>query len=139
MPKSLGAEAIPGLTEIKNRAEGAASLGSMTTELAKSQWQGFFERLAPLLRAQVVEVETTALGLGDSIAADWARLASLDYNAEADMLEIAVHGGDLAIRHPARIELRQEEGALQSIEIADAAGRRGLVVLRAPLRLDFAL
>lgn len=105
------------------------------TELARRHWEAFFERLAPLLRASVVQVETSGLGLGDRIAADWARLAELSYDAGKDLLEIGAHGADRTIHRPARIYVRDEEGWLQSIEIVDGEGRRDFVIFKEPLHL----
>lgn len=107
----------------------------MLTELAKPQWQSFFEQLSPLLRAKVVEVEVSGLGLGDKISADWVRLAELSYNAQNDVLEICVHGADRAIYRPAQVHLRQDAAWLQSIEIVDSEGDRDFLILKEPLRL----
>ena len=103
------------------------------TQLAKPQWQSFFERLSTLLRANVVEVEVSGLGLVDKIAADWVRLAVFAYNEDNDLLEISVHGADLAIHRPAQIHVRRDESLLQSIEIVDNEGNRTFVILKTPL------
>ena len=107
----------------------------MLIQLAKPQWQSFFEQLSPLLRAKVVEVETSGLALGDRIAVDWVRLVSLSYDAQNDVLEICVHGADRTIHHPAQVHLRRDDGWLQGIEIVDGEGERDFVVLKAPLSL----
>jgi hypothetical protein len=87
----------------------------MLNQLAKPQWQSFFARLSPLLRAQVVEVEVNGLGLGARISADWVRLAELSYGAQND--------------------LRQDGAQLQSIEIVDSEGKRNSLIFKEPLRL----
>jgi hypothetical protein len=107
----------------------------MPTQLAKPQWQSFFARLSPLLRAQVVEVEVYGLGLGAQISADWVRLAELSYEVQNDVLHIGVYGADRAIHRPAQVHLRQDEARLQSIEIVDSEGKRNFLILKEPLRL----
>jgi len=107
----------------------------MLTQLARPQWQSFFEQLSPLLRANVVQVESSGIGVDDRISADWVRLADLSYNAQNDVLEICVHGADRAIHRPAQIHLHQDGAWLQSIEIVDGAGRRDVIILKEPLRL----
>lgn len=104
------------------------------TQLAKPQWRSFFEELSPSLRANVVEVEASGLGLGAKIAGDWARLAALSYNGENDILEISVHGADLAIHRPAQIHVRRDNAWLQSVEILDSEGKRAFVIFKEPLR-----
>ena len=104
-------------------------------ELAKAQWQSYFDRLAPLLRASVVEVEATGLRLGPHVAADWVRLAEVSYDPAADLLEIAAHGGERRIAHPAKVRVREDDGCLQSIEVLDGHGGHEVVIFRQPLRL----
>jgi hypothetical protein len=110
----------------------------MLTQLARPQWQSFFERLSPLLRANVVQVESSGIGVADRVPTDWVRLADLSYNAQNDVLEICVHGADRAIHRPAQIHLRQDAAWLQSIEIVDGEGKRDVIIFKEPLRLtDF--
>lgn len=103
--------------------------------LAKPEWRSFFDAVSPSLRASVVEVEVSGLGLEARIARDWARLAALSYSEHNDILEISVHGADLAIRRPARIHLRRDGPWLQSVEILDSEGNHAFVIFKEPLRL----
>ena len=107
----------------------------MLTQLARPQWQSFFAKLSPLLRAQVLEVEVYALGLGAQISTDWVRLAELSYDAQNDVLQIGVYGADRSIHRPAQVHLRGDDAWLQSIEIVGSEGRRDVLILREPLRL----
>lgn len=104
-------------------------------KLARPHWQAFFDRLAPLLRSHVVEIEVAGIGLGERIPAQWVRLAGLRYIAGDDALEVRVQGADRAIPGPTDIHVREEDGCLESIEIVEASGGCCYLVLREPVHL----
>ncbi len=105
-------------------------------QLAKSEWPLFCGTLEPLLRVKVVEVEATGLGLPDQLAREWVRLAEFSYDSAGDVLQIAVHGGERSIAHPAAIQLREDDdGWLHSIEVVRRDGGRDFVILREALAI----
>ena len=41
------------------------------TQLAKPEWQDYFDGVSKVLGAKLVEIEVTGLGLGDQVEVDW--------------------------------------------------------------------
>jgi hypothetical protein len=105
------------------------------TQLAKTQWQAYFDRLSKALGAKQVQIEVTGLGLGDQIEADWIPLVGLSYDPKNDVFAVIAEGVDHLIRHPKQIHIDQEVDWLLSIEAIDAEDNRHIVLLKNPLSL----
>jgi len=105
------------------------------TQLAKSRWQDYFDRVSKSLGAKLVEVEVTGLGLGDQIQADWLPLIGLSYDPKDDVLAVALEGIEHNIQHPKQIHVEQDIEDLYSIEAVDAAGDHHILVLKNALTL----
>jgi len=108
------------------------------TQLAKSRWQDYFDRVSKALGAKLVEVEVTGLGLGAQVEVDWLPLIGLSYDPRDDILAVMTEGIEHNIRHPKQIHVEQDIDDLCSIEAVDAAGERHILLLKDPLRLPAA-
>lgn len=105
------------------------------TQLAKSRWQEYFDRVSKALGAKLVEVEVTGLGLGDQVQVEWLPLLGLSYDPKDDMAVISAEGIEHRIAHPSRVHIDQDELDLRSIEIVDADGEHHILILKEPLAL----
>jgi hypothetical protein len=105
------------------------------TQLAKAQWQAYFDRISKALGAKRVQIEVTGLGLGDQIEADWIPLVGLSYDPKNDVLAVIAEGLDHLIRHPKQIHIDQEVDWLLSLEAIDAEDIRHIILLKDPLSL----
>ena len=105
------------------------------TQLAKSQWQAYFDRISESLRGKRVEIEVTGLGLGDQIEADWIPLIGLSYDPKNDLLAVVAEGLDHLIRHPTQIHVDRDMDWLHSLEVIDAEGNHHIIMLKDPLAL----
>ena len=108
------------------------------TQLAKSRWQDYFDRVSKVLGAKLVELEVTGLGLGDQVEVDWLPLIGLSYDPKDDVLVVMVEGIEHNIRHPKQIHVEQDVESLYSMEVVDAAGEHHILLLKDPLRLPAA-
>jgi hypothetical protein len=105
------------------------------TQLAKSSWKAYFDRVAKVLGTKLVELEVTSLRLGDQVEVDWVPLIGLTYDPKNDVLSLVVEGIEHNIQHPQQIHVEQDVETLHSIEIKDASGEQHILLLKDPLRL----
>lgn len=102
------------------------------TQLRRTLWQPYLERLNRTLGTERVQVEATGLALPD--VTGWLALEGMAYDAEADTIALRIAGGELRLPGPRRIDVDTEDEWLHGIEIVDAQGDRHVLRLRAPLR-----
>jgi hypothetical protein len=105
------------------------------TQLAKTRWQDYFDRVSKTLGAKLVEVEVTGLGLGAQVEADWLPLIGLSYDPHNDMLMVVLEGIVHNIQHPKQIHVEQDVETLYAVEAVDAEGQRHIMILKDPLSL----
>ena len=105
------------------------------TQLAKAQWQPYFDRVAKVLGTKQVQIEVVGLGLGDQIEADWIPLIGVSYDPKNDVLAVIAEGVDHLIRRPKQIHIDHEIDWLHSIEAIDADDVRHIILLKDPLSL----
>jgi hypothetical protein len=105
------------------------------TQLAKSQWQSFFDRVSRAFGPKRVEIEVSGLGLGHQIEADWIPLLGLSYDPKNDVLIVTAESIEHWIRHPKQIHIDQDMQALHSIEAVDADNNRHIILLKDALSL----
>jgi len=102
------------------------------TQLRRTLWQPYFERLNRALGTERAQVDAAGLALSD--VNGWLALEGLAYDAEADAIALRVAGGELRLPGPRRIDIDVEDDWLHGIEILDAQGHQHVLRLRAPLR-----
>lgn len=105
------------------------------TQLAKPQWQSYFDRVAKALGAKLVQVEITGLGLGDQVQAESLPLIGISYDPRNDILAVTLEGIEHNIQHPKQIHVEQDVESVYSIEAVDAEGEHHILLLRDPLSL----
>jgi len=102
------------------------------TQLRRTHWRPYLERLSRVLGTERAQVEATGLALPD--VSGWLALEGVSYDAESDTLSLRIAGGELRLPGPRRIDVDAEDEWLHGIEIVDAQGDRHVLRLRAPLR-----
>lgn len=105
------------------------------SQLAKAQWQAYFDRVSKALGAKQVQIHVTGLGLGDQIEADWVPLMGLSYDPKNDVFAVIAEGVDHLIQHPKQIHIDHEVDWLLSVEAIDAEDNRHIILLKDPLSL----
>jgi hypothetical protein len=105
------------------------------TQLVKSRWKDYFDRVSKVLGAKLVELEVASLGLGDQVEVDWVPLIGVTYDPKNDVLAVVVEGIEHNIQHPQQIHVEQDVETLHSIEVEDASGEHHILLLKDPLRL----
>jgi len=103
--------------------------------LEKTEWQGYFDRMANALLGKRAEIEVASLALGDQIEAEGVTLVGVTYDPKADVLEIALDGVEHLVSKPRQIFVDEGWAGLDSFEVIDHAEIRHIVRLREPLML----
>ena len=103
--------------------------------LEKTEWQGYFDRMAKVLLGKRAEIEVASLKLGDQIEAEWGALLGVTYNPKDYVLEIAIDGLDRPVPKPRQVYANEVSAGLDGFEVIDNAGTRHIVRLREPLML----
>lgn len=106
------------------------------TQLAKPQWQSYFDHVSKALGAKLVQVEVTGLGLGDQVQVNWLPLLGISYDPKNDIFAVAVEGLEHNVQHPKQIHVEQDAETLYSIEAVDAEDEHHILMLKDPLRLS---
>lgn len=60
--------------------------------IPQAEWRAFFDGLADALVGKRVEVEAASRELGDQIVAEWLPLLGVTYEAQDDLLDVAMSG-----------------------------------------------
>jgi hypothetical protein len=105
------------------------------TQLAKTRWKEYFDRVSKILGTKLVELEVASLGLGDQVEVEWVPLIGLTYDPKNDVLAVVMEGIEHNIQHPQEIHVEQDVETLHSIEVKDASGEQHILLLKDPLRL----
>lgn len=100
-----------------------------TRELARSEWQSYFDRMSKSLRAVQVEIEVASLSIGDQVVANRAALAGITYDPKRDDLAIITERLEHVIHGPKEIFVQEADGGLASIEALDSADNKHIVTL----------
>lgn len=107
----------------------------MALKLEKSEWREYFDSVSKVLGAKLVEVDVTALKLGDQVEVEWLPLIGLTYDPKDDVMAIAMEGIEHNISHPKEIYVEQDVETLRTVEVVDPSGEHHIVLLKDPLRL----
>jgi hypothetical protein len=106
-----------------------------TRKLEKKEWHTFFDGVTRMLEGKQAEIEVAALRLGDQVAAAWLPLIGITYDAEDDIVEVALEGLDHLIPKPREIYVEDGTEGIVALEIVDADDVRQIVKLRDPVLL----
>lgn len=105
------------------------------TQLARSNWQAYLDRVSKALGAQRVTVEVTGLGLGDQYAARSLPLTGLSYDPRDETLTVFAEGLEHRIVRPRSLHIDHELDVLHSLQAVDGEGNHHIVQLNEPLSL----
>lgn len=105
------------------------------TQLSKSQWQAYFDRLSRTLGAKRAEIETAGLGLDRHVEAESVPVARISYDPAGDVLALFGDDFEHIIRHPKEVHIDHEVEWVHGIEVVDRDGERHIIVLKDPLLL----
>jgi hypothetical protein len=112
-------------------------VGFMSTRFSVPQpeWRRFFDRLSKGLLGKWAEIEVASLNLGDQIVARWIPLLGITYDAQDDLLDVALDRSNHLIRHPREVLVEETVAGVSSIAVIDEDGARQVVRLKEPLAL----
>ena len=101
----------------------------------QSEWRTFFDRLSGAVLGKLAQIEVASVDLGDQIIVQWLPLVGITYDAQDDLLDIALDRTNHLIRHPRTILVDETETGLSSVAVIDGDGARQIVRLKEPLML----
>jgi hypothetical protein len=107
----------------------------MAQAIAKSEWARYCDSISKALESSDAEIEVSSLELGDQPESDWLPFIGISYDANDDIIDVALEGLDHIINHPKEMRAQLDGSGLQALEIKDADGVQHLVKLRDSLAL----
>jgi Family of unknown function (DUF5335) len=75
--------------------------------IPQPEWRAFFDSMADALVGKRAEVEVASLDLGDQIVAEWVPLLGVTYDAQDDLLDVALSGLNHLIRRPKELYIQE--------------------------------
>lgn len=105
------------------------------TQLAKTQWQSYFDHFSQRLGTELVEIEVAGLGLGHQVEAEWIPLLGISYDPRSDLVAVVAQGVEHLIRKPVQVHVDRDGEWVNSIEVVDAEGNHHIMTLKQPLSL----
>jgi|1186.fasta_scaffold398226_1 hypothetical protein len=106
------------------------------TQLDKSHWKDYFDRVSKVLRTKLVELDVESLKLGDQLEVAWAPLVGLTYDPKGDVFAVLIEGVvEHNIIHPKQIYVEQDVDTLHNIDVLDAEEEHHILILKDPLAL----
>jgi hypothetical protein len=94
--------------------------------------------MADVLMGKRAEVEAASLDLGDQIVAEWVPLLGVTYDAQDDLLDVALNGLNHLIRRPREIYVQESPKGVEAIAVVSADGVKQILHLKDPLMLPAA-
>jgi hypothetical protein len=73
--------------------------------------------------------------IGDRVLVEGALLEGLSYDPESDVIEVSIEGDAHAISHPRSVQVREENGGVDSLQILDDEDHTQIIQFRAPMSL----
>ncbi|NEX62359.1 DUF5335 domain-containing protein [Noviherbaspirillum galbum] len=105
-----------------------------STQLNKSEWSGYFDRVSKAINGEQAEIEVASLALGNQIEANWLPLYGITYDPKSDVLEVVLEGLDHLIHRPLTVYVEADADGLSSMLVNDGDTQQ-LVRFRKPLQL----
>jgi hypothetical protein len=103
--------------------------------LPKTEWRMFFDRVSEALLGKWAEIEVASLDMGDQIIAESVPMLGITYDANDDLLDVALDRSNHLIHHPEEIVVEETPTGLASVTVVDREGSRQIVKLKDPLML----
>jgi hypothetical protein len=109
---------------------------SMTaTQLNKSEWQAYFERVSKALIGKQAEIEVNSLPVSEQLEEEWLPLRGISYDPQRDIVEVVLEGLDHVIHKPRTVSIEHNGAGLRSMEVIDGDEAMQTVRFRDPLML----
>ena len=106
--------------------------------IPQAEWRAFFNSVADALVGKQAEVEAASLDLGDQIVAEWVPVLGVTYDAQDDLLDVALTGLNHLIRRPREIYVQESPQGVETVAVVSADGMKQILHLKDPLMLPAA-
>lgn len=106
-----------------------------TREIAKHNWQGFFDQVSLTLQGKLIQIEVDSLELGAQIEADKLSLNGLTYDSKDDAFVISTDQIQHVIRSPQQIFVADGKEGMNSLKVCAADGTEQIIKFLEPLAL----
>lgn len=106
--------------------------------IPQPEWRAFFDSMADALVGKRAEVEVASLDLGDQIVAEWVPLLGVTYDAQDDLLDVALSGLNHLIRRPKELYVQEGPQGIHTVAVVSADGVKQILHLKDPLMLPAA-
>jgi hypothetical protein len=101
-----------------------------TIQLAKNDWQPYFDRVSKSLGSTQAEIEVNSHSLGDQIAARWSPLQGISYDPKDDILAVFMDGLEHMVHHPQSIFVEQDQTEFKSMDVLGEEDTHHIVRIR---------
>jgi hypothetical protein len=105
------------------------------TKLEKTEWSAFFERASRILVGKRTNIEIVSESFGSQFGADGLPLIGIVYDANEDIIEIALEGLDHIVYRPLAVYFDEGFSKQMVLHVIDNDGLRQTVMMRDPLML----
>jgi hypothetical protein len=127
---------VAAILQSRVRMTGAVDMASRT--IPQAEWRAFFDGMAGALVGKRAEVEAASLDLGDQIVAEWVPLLGVTYDAQDDLLDVALSGLNHLIRRPREIYVQEGAKGVETVAVVSADGMKQILHLKDPIMLPAA-
>ena len=100
-----------------------------TRQLARSEWQAYFDRVAKQLPAVRVKVSVLGKELGAQPETENSTLIGISYDPHDESLAVTTPNLSHRVLAPQRITVQEQGGSLASFEVVDQEGNRQIIEL----------
>jgi hypothetical protein len=101
-----------------------------TVQLAKSEWQTYFDQASKEFEMKLAEIEVSSLSLGNQIESRWAPLHGVSYDSKNDVLAVFVEGMEHMISRPQTIFVEKDNTQFKSMEVLAEEDTRHIIRIK---------
>lgn len=106
-----------------------------TREIAKANWQSFFDQISGALQGKIIQIEVDSLELGAQVELDKLSLNGLTYDSKDDSFIISTEEIEHVIRSPQQVFVADGAEGIGSLQVRSADGSQQMVSFIEPLAL----
>ena len=106
-----------------------------TREIAKDNWQSFFDQVSRALQGKLIQIEVDSLELGAQIEVNKLSLNGLTYDKKDDAFVISTDEIEHVIRSPQQIFAADGGDGIDSLKVRSADGTEQIISFVEPLAL----
>lgn len=105
-------------------------------QLAKAQWQPYFDRVSQVLgNAKRARIEVVGTRRGDQVEGENLELFGISYDPAKETFMVVTGVVQHTVFRPRQIYVDHDAEWLHSLEVVDEAGEQHIVILKDPLLL----